>query len=109
MNYTDQEILDLEEALETVGHAKQVTLALVEPDGWNEQKLDSFGSFMEKTHGGELVEAGLTTGASTFLFSLFPGGTKSIIKIMGPAIRARKALNELYDKYNCSRTLDLSE
>jgi hypothetical protein len=109
MNYTDEEILDLEEALETVGHAKQVTLALVEPDGWDKQELGRFGPFMEKTHGGELVEAGLTTGTTIFLVSLLPGGSKSIIKIMGPAIRARKALNELYDKYNCSMTLDLSE
>ncbi len=110
MTYTDEEILDLEEALETVGHAKQVTLALVEPDGWNEQKMGRFGPFMEKTHGGELVEAGLTTNTSMILI---PGETdkrsRSIMKIMGPSIRATAALNELYEKYNCQMALDFSE
>jgi hypothetical protein len=110
MNYTDEEILDLEEALETVGHAKQVTLALVEPDGWDKQELGRFGPFMEKIHGRELIEAGLTTGTSMILV---PGETdkrsRSIIKIMGPSVRATAALNELYDKYDCSMALDFSE
>jgi len=110
MNYTDQEILDLETSLDGVGHAKHVTLALVEPDGWDMQELGRFGPFMEKTHGGELVEAGLTTNTSMILI---PGETdkrsRSIIKIMGPSVRATAALNEFYDKYNCSMALDFSE
>jgi hypothetical protein len=44
---------------------------------------------------------------------LIPGETdkrsRSIIKIMGPALRATAALNELYDKYKCSMALDFTE
>jgi len=110
MNYTDQEILDLETSLDEVGHAKHVTLALVEPDGWDKQELGRFGPFMEKTHGRELIESGLTTNTSMILI---PGETdkrsRSIMKIMGPSIRATAALNELYEKYNCQMALDFSE
>ncbi len=110
MNYTDQEILDLETSLDGVGHAKQVVLVLIEPDGWDKRELGRFGPFMEKTHGRELIEAGLTTNTSMILI---PGETdkrsRSVIKIMGPALRATAALNELYDKYNCSMALDFTE
>jgi len=110
MTYTDQEILDLETSLDEVGHAKHVTLALVEPDGWSQPEMGRFGPFMVKTHGRELVEAGLTTGTSMILV---PGETdkrsRSIIKIMGPSVRATAALNELYDKYDCQLALDFSE
>ena len=110
MNYTDQEILDLETSLDEVGHAKHVTLALVEPDGWSQPEMGSFGPFVERTHGRELAEAGLTTGTSMILV---PGETdkrsRSIIKIMGPSIRATAELNKLYDKYNCQMALDFSE
>jgi hypothetical protein len=110
MNYTDQEILDLETSLDEVGHAKQVVLVLVEPDGWDKRELGRFGPFMEKTHGGELVEAGLTTSTSMILVPPYTYNIpRSIIKIMGPALRATAALNELYDKYNCQMALDFSE
>jgi hypothetical protein len=110
MNYTDEEILDLEEALETVGHAKQVTLALVEPDGWNEQKLGSFGSFTENTHGKDLAEQGLTTNTSMILIPGEEGKrSRSIVKIIGPSIRATKALDVIYEKYNCTMALDFTE
>ena len=85
MNYTDQEILDLETSLDEVGHAKHVTLALVEPDGWPQPEMGRFGPLMEKTHGRELIEAGLTTNTSMILI---PGETdkrsRSVFKIMGP-------------------------
>ena len=44
MTYTDQEILDLETSLDGVGLAKSATLALVEPDGWDRQRLGSWDS-----------------------------------------------------------------
>jgi hypothetical protein len=50
MNYTDQEILDLESSLEEVGLSKQVVFAIVEPEGWNQQEFGRFGSFVENTH-----------------------------------------------------------
>jgi len=110
MTYTDQEILDLETSLDGVGLAKSATLVLVEPDGWDRQGLGSFGPFVERTHGRELAEAGLTTGTSMILV---PGETdkrsRSIIKIMGPSVRAAAELNKLYDKYNCQMALDFSE
>ena len=46
MNYTDQEILDLETSLDGVGHAKQVVLVLIEPDGWDQKVLGRFSHFM---------------------------------------------------------------
>ena len=58
----------------------------------------------------ELIEAGLTTNTSMILI---PGETdkrsRSIIKIMGPSVRATAALNVLYDKYDCQLALDFSE
>lgn len=35
--------------------------------------------------------------------------SRSAIKIMGPSIRAGKALEDLYEKYNCSMALDFTE
>jgi hypothetical protein len=107
MNYTDQEILDLETSLDEVGHAKQVTLALVEPDGWDQKVLGRFSRFMAKTHDGELYAQGLTTVVSTILIPNV--GVRSAFKIMGPALRTTAALNELYEKYNCQMALDFSE
>jgi hypothetical protein len=44
---------------------------------------------------------------------LIPGepdkSSRSVFKIMGPAIRAGKALDELYEKYNCTMALDFTE
>ena len=42
MNYTDQEILDLETSLDEVGHSKQATLILIEPGGRDKDGLVSF-------------------------------------------------------------------
>ena len=110
MNYTDQEILDLESSLEEVGHSKQVTFLLVEPDGWKNLDFGRFGPFLENAHGKELAEQGLTTGTSMILI---PGdkdkSSRSVLRIMGPAIRASKALDELYEKYNCTMALDFTE
>jgi hypothetical protein len=107
MNYTDQEILDLETSLDGVGHAKQVVLVLIEPDGWDQKVLGRFGPFMEKTHDGELYAQGLTTVVSIMLIPNV--GVRSAFKITGPSIRATAALNELYDKYKCSMALDFTE
>ena len=110
MNYTDQEILDLESSLEEVGHSKQVTFLLVEPEGWNQQEFGRFGPFVENAHGKELAEQGLTTGTSMILIPREPDkSSRSVFKIMGPAIRAGKALDELYEKYNCTMALDFTE
>jgi hypothetical protein len=107
MNYTDQEILDLETSLDGVGHAKQVVLVLIEPDGWDQEVLGRFSHFMTKTHDGELYAQGLTTAASTMLIPNV--GVRSAFKITGPALRATAALNELYEKYNCTMALDFTE
>lgn len=110
MNYTDQEILDLESSLEEVGHSKQVVFLLVEPDRWKTLDFGRFGPFVENAHGKDLAEQGLTTGTSMILV---PGekdkSSRSVFRIMGPAIRARKALDELYEKYDCSMALDFTE
>ena len=107
MNYTDQEILDLETSLDGVGHAKQVVLVLIEPDGWDQKVLGRFSRFMANTHDGELYAQGLTTVVSTMLIPNV--GVRSAFKITGPALRATAALNELYDKYNCTMALDFTE
>jgi hypothetical protein len=107
MNYTDQEILDLETSLDGVGHAKQVVLVLIEPDGWDQKVLGRFSRFMANTHDGELYAQGLTTVVSTMLIPNM--GVRSAFKIMGPALRTTAALNELYDKYKCTMALDFTE
>ena len=107
MNYTDQEILDLETSLDEVGHSKQATLILIEPDGWDQKVLGRFSHFMTKTHDGELYAQGLTTVASTMLIPQL--GVRSAFKIIGPSIRAAAELNKLYDKYKCTMALDFSE
>jgi hypothetical protein len=110
MNYTDQEILDLESSLEEVGHSKQVTFLLVEPDRWKNLDFGRFGTFLENAHGKELAEQGLITGTSMILIPREPDkSSRSVFKIMGPAIRAGKALDELYEKYNCTMALDFTE
>ena len=110
MNYTDQEILDLETSLDGVGHAKHVTLALVEPDGWPQPEMGRFGQCMQENYDKELYARGLTTSTSMILI---PGETdkrsRSVFKIMGPSVRATAALNELYEKYNCQMALDFTE
>jgi hypothetical protein len=110
MNYTDEEILDLESSLEGVGHSKQVAFCLVEPEGWRAIQSERFGPFLVKTHGKDLAERGLTTNTSMILI---PDGedkkSRSIIKIMGPSIRASKALNELYEKYNCQMAFEFED
>jgi len=105
--YTDQEILDLEVSLDGIGHAKQVVLVLIEPDGWDQEVLGKFSHFMTKTHDGELYAQGLTTTASTMLIPQV--GVTTAFKIMGPSVRATAALNKLYDKYNCTMALDFTE
>jgi hypothetical protein len=35
--------------------------------------------------------------------------SRSIVKIIGPSIRATKALDEIYEKYNCTMALDFTE
>ena len=107
MNYTDQEILDLETSLDGVGHSKQATLILIEPDGWDKEGLGKFSHFMTTAHDGELYAQGLTTVASTMLIPNM--GVRSAFKIIGPSIRATAELNKLYDKYNCQMALDFSE
>ena len=107
MNYTDQEILDFETILDEVGHAKKVTLILIEPDGWDQKGLGKFSHFMAKAHDGELYAQGLTTVVSTMLIPQL--GVRSAFKIIGPSIRATAELNKLYDKYNCQMALDFSE
>ena len=107
MNYTDHEILDLETSLDGVGHSKQATLILIEPDGWDKEGLGKFSHFMTTTHDGELYAQGLTTVASTMLIPQL--GVRSAFKIIGPSIRATAELNKLYDKYNCQMALDFSE
>ena len=51
MSYTDEEILDLEDSLDSVGHSVQVRLGLVEPDYWNQQEM---GVFRSEEHTSEL-------------------------------------------------------
>jgi hypothetical protein len=110
MNYTDQEILDLESSLEEVGLSKQVVFAIVEPEGWNQQEFGRFGPFIENTHGKDLAEQGLTTNTSMILIPGEEGKrSRSIIKIIGPSIRATKALDVIYEKYNCTMALDFTE
>jgi hypothetical protein len=110
MNYTDQEILDLESSLEEVGHSKQVVFAIVEPEGWNHQEFGRFASFIENTHGKDLAEQGLTTDRSMILIPGEEGKrSRSIVKIIGPSIRASKSLDMIYEKYNCTMALDFTE
>ena len=110
MNYTDQEILDLESSLEEVGHSKQVTFLLVEPEEWNQQEFGRFGPFVENAHGQDLAEQGLTTKTSMILIhGEEEKRSRSIVKIIGPSIRATKALDEIYEKYNCTMALDFTE
>jgi hypothetical protein len=112
MNYTDEEILDLESSLDGIGHSKQVVLILVEPDGWDRQGKGSFGKFLGEIHGRDLYDQGLCTAVSHMLIpgpDGFVKKSRSAIKIMGPSIRAGKALEELYEKYNCSMALDFTE
>ncbi len=109
MNYTDEEILGLEEALETVGHAKHTRFALVEPDEWNQKEMGVFGQVLLKTYSKELEEQGLIVGSSHMLIPSLERKGRSIFTIQGPSIKTRKILDGLYEKYNCQMALEFGE
>lgn len=110
MKYTDEDILDLEEALETVGHAKHTRFGLVEPEEWNQREMGIFGHFLSRTYGKGLKEQGLEVGCSHMIIpSLAEKKGRSIFTIQGPSVRAKKALDGLYEKYNCQMAVEFGE
>lgn len=116
MNYTDEEILDLENSLDKIGLSVQTKLGLVEPDNWSSEKKwkygthKNFGPFLLQEHGKELYDLGLTPGTS---FMLIPEEEKmigkSIFILNGVSVKATKALEDLYEKYNCNRVFQFDD
>jgi hypothetical protein len=109
MNYTDEEILDLEEALETVGHSKHTRFALVEPDEWSQKEMGVFGRILLANHGEEFQNQGITLGTSHMLIPTLERKGRSVLTVEGPSIKASRALDFLYEKYSCQLALEFGD
>lgn len=109
MNYTDQEILDLESALEGVGHAKIIRFALVEPDEWNQREMGVFGNLLLSRHREEFQNQGITIGSSHMLIPTLERKGRSVLTIEGPSVKTSKALDSLLEKYNCQMALQFAD
>jgi len=109
MKYTNEDILALEEVLETVGHSKHTKFALVEPDEWNQKEMGVFGMVLSRAYSKELEEQGLIVGSSHMLIPSLERKGRSVFTIQGPSIKTRKILDGLYEKYNCQMALEFGE
>jgi len=109
MNYTDQEILDLEDSLESVGHSVEARYCIVEPDSWDQKEMGVFGLVLCRFYKNKLEEQGLIVGNSHMLIPTLERKGRSVFTIQGPSIRAKKALDEIYEKYNCQMALEFGE
>ena len=110
MSYTDEEILDLEDSLDSVGHSVQVRLGIVEPDHWNQQEMGVFGFTLTMDHFDEVKDQGIILGSTHMLIpTLQERKGRSILTIQGPSIKAMRILNRLYEKYECQMAFEFPD
>ena len=112
MNYTDEEILDLEKSLETVGLEERTCFGILAPEGFPKGRAHCFSSTVIQDHGKELTGMGLDVKGST-LGWVSNGETLSpfvsCLRIEGPRIKAHREALRIAELYNCDQTIEFVE
>lgn len=108
MSYTEEEILDLEEALSTAGLEEKTSFGILSPEGFE----GKFSSAVIKKHGRELISKGLVLKESMLSWK-FDGGERfspvNVLTIQGPRIRAHKEALRIGELYNCTQIVEFVE
>ena len=112
MNYTDEEILDLEEALATTGLEERTCFGVLAPEGFPKDRAHCFSSTVIRDHGKELVGMGLDVRGSTL--GWVSNGEKvstavNCLRIEGPRLRAHKEALRIGELYNCDQIVEFIE
>lgn len=112
MNYTDEEILDLEEALATAGLEERACFGILAPEGFPKGRAHCFSSTVIQDHGRELAGMGLDVKGSTL--GWVSNGEKvstavSCLRIEGPRLRAHKEALRIAELYNCNQIIEFIE
>jgi len=112
MNYTDEEILDLEKSLETVGLEERACFGILAPEGFPKDRVHCFSSRVIQDHGKKLAEMGLNVKGST-LGWVSNGETVSTsvscLRIEGPRIKAHREALRISELYNCDQIIEFIE
>ena len=108
MNYTDEEILDLEESLATVGLEERACFGVLAPKGFPKDPIHCFSSRVIQDHGKELAEMGLNVKGST-LGWMFQSPPVSCLRIEGPRLRAHREALRIAELYNCNQIIEFVE
>ena len=112
MNYTDEEILDLEKSLETAGLEERACFGILAPEGFPKGRAHCFSSTVIQDHGRELAGMGLDVKGST-LGWVSNGETVSTavncLRIEGPRLRAHKEALRIGELYNCDQMIEFIE
>ena len=112
MNYTDEEILDLEKSLETVGLEERACFGILSPEGFPKGRVHCFSSTVIQDHGRELAGMGLDVKGST-LGWVSNGETLSppvsCLRIEGPRIKARREALRIAELYDCDQIIEFVE
>ena len=108
MNYTDEEILDLEEVLTTAGLEERACFGVLAPEGFPKDRVHCFSSKVIQDHGKELAEMGLNVKGST-LGWMFQSPPVSCLRIEGPRLRAHREALRIAELYNCNQIIEFVE
>lgn len=112
MKYTDEEILDLEKSLETVGLEERTCFGILAPEGFPKGRAHCFSSTVIQDHGKELAKMGLDVKGST-LGWVSNGETLSppvsCLRIEGPRIKAHREALRIAELYNCDQIIEFVE
>lgn len=112
MNYTDEEILDLEKSLETVGLEERACFGILAPEGFPKDRAHCFSSTVIQDHGKELAGMGLDVKGST-LGWVSNGETLSpfvsCLRIEGSRIKSHREALRIAELYNCDQIIEFVE
>ena len=111
MNYTDEEILDLEEVLATAGLEERACFGILAPEGFPKDRVHCFSSRVIQDHGRELAGMGLDVRGSTlgWVSNGESVSTVSCLRIEGPRLRAHKEALRIGELYNCDQIIEFIE
>ena len=105
MNYTEEEILDLEESLATVGLEERTCFGILAPKGFPKDPIHCLSSTVIQDHGKELAEMGLDVKGST-LGWMFQSPPVSCLRIEGPRLRAHREALRIAELYKCDQIIE---
>ena len=109
MNYTDEEILDLEGVLETAGLEERTCFGILAPVGFSTDRTHCFSSIVIQDHGKELTGMGLDVKGSTLGWvsnGEAVSTSVSCLRIEGPRIKAHREALRISELYNCDQIIE---